>query len=608
MRVFVFLFITGSTLVMASDQTEDNCTTCDFEIASEILSEKLIKIKAKEHGVKSLGYVGGVLLPSEGKFDFKKIELAPFVGMGGGGIGLHAGSGVWHPQEPEQKGNLIINAVKKATALMPDDNLERGLSRYFGVLNYESYEGDSSVGSGNEGITGYMASSFSDNSCFRDLAIKFYGNLEVKSELVVQPDIFHGLTLNDKVGQPPFEKFQPGWLWQEAMKYGAGNPNLAMTLIGLCGHDDLAQDARLRIPSDDPSAIAEKNAKIKKLQEVIEEWRKAVLNENDTVERKRYEIKYARYSRILAKVKREPPYIRVNCPDKDSVFYTPQSLDKEADVSQATKDKVAKIQHPNDGAVAAPAKHYHVYGGAFMACQLRMEGVSPTTTATIEKEAARFYRSLRLCDKVDSIQSMQEILAAFATKVEKPQAARGRDNSNSRPVDSIAETIDYCEKNYSKSDCINFFQAQGLPSPSEIPPKMWKSKASIMVSEYDAITLYDKWFLGGKVLGTKIPCTNIQLSGPDLDKSVLLSNINHIDTCRGIVTSSRCRAAINRLKTYLVDFDWTMEQHENGAKFAAKHCKPGDSHKDIMDSACTALANTRATVDGAPAKTTNEAK
>ena len=117
-----------------------------------------------------------------------------------------------------------------------------------------------------------------------------------------------------------------------------------------------------------------------------------------------------------------------------------------------------------------------------------------------------------------------------------------------------------------------------------------KKKIANRMVRLDAAHLYNSWYLGGKsILGIKVPCTDIRLGGP---KNLLDANRNLFDSWRERPidaiewSKERYDAAAKYLTVWDVDFEWTIAQHEVGAKFAAEHCKKEKSGENPFQNIC----------------------
>lgn len=122
----------------------------------------------------------------------------------------------------------------------------------------------------------------------------------------------------------------------------AGNdPNIAMTLIGMCGHDNTGQG----------------------------------------------------------------PGNGIRCPPLGSQMYFPQSLGAGIDIPQELKDRILALQSSPSDPNPPQSKYYHVLGAAATSCLLIQRGVPRIVAQTIVQTAANAYRIGRLCSEIQTTQS-----------------------------------------------------------------------------------------------------------------------------------------------------------------------------------------------------------
>lgn len=266
----------------------------------------------------------------------------------------------------------------------PNTSFKRAVVDYTKIIAPELYT--SGVGQDNRGLQKLVVSKFNENEAFQNDAVSFYQDvakywaerLKGPSETLNEDNSY--ACRDDGQGIPPFaisyqcEKDKPriqlteaagtginknyeiGWVWDLALKNANGNPNRAMDLIGLCGHDNRFQGAKSFI--------------------------------NKETGQKTY----------------------LNCPEGSSPFFVPQALGKDADISGDLKNKIQQIQNPK-GTSNIPAKYYHTMGEAFVSCQLIQKGHKPEDVIEVAKLAARVYRSIYLCQKTAPYLDIKNALA-----------------------------------------------------------------------------------------------------------------------------------------------------------------------------------------------------
>ncbi|MEZ4873748.1 MAG: hypothetical protein R2827_16205 [Bdellovibrionales bacterium] len=538
------------------------------------------------------------------------------------------------PENQESSASDLYSVLKKEIARVPEGNLRNGIERYLDVLSFEDYSGDSSVGHSNEGISAYMSTKFSQNQCFQDLAISFYEEIqkwdpdenEASSPYDVPDDPLYGRpSISQSAGKAPNERLQPGWLWKTAMKHSKGDPNLAMALVAMCGHDDYSQ-GEFAWEDDSAAAREEIAERIKWATERVEKNRKRVMETPATDPQfKAYASVLQLNTQTLTDLKSQTSVPRTfMCNQETSRMYVPESLGKGVTISDDLKNKIATLQAPTLGAKAIPAKHYHVYGAAFMACQLIQEGVKPDTAIFLQKSAARAYRGIRMCSQMQDLLEERKLVFEDYQKYRKEFVRKkvGERNTvrGSRPIMSSPlgmrqylpkrvleiKRSDLCEppamtseqqmqdwqKNFGER-CNAINNLVGVPySDPDLTEEIIAEKIKAKMAKLDAAVLYDKWYLGGgTIAGKNIPCTDIRIRGP---KSIVPNGNNTTrrrqrNVCGSSFSNAECDEARKILATWDVDFEWTTAQHEVGARFAAENCKKLKPGEDPIQNACNAM-------------------
>lgn len=272
---------------------------------------------------------------------------------------------------------FLINAY-------PNTNFKRAAVDYIKIIAPELY--NSGVGQDNRGLQKLVVDKFNESESFQNDSISFYQDVaKYWAERIKEPsetldEENHYACRDDGQGTPPFaisyqcekdrarillteaagtnmnKDYEPGWLWKLALKNANGDPNRAMDIIGLCGHDNRFQGAKAFI--------------------------------NKETGQKTF----------------------LNCPDGSSPFFVPQALHKEADISNNLKKKIQELQNPY-GNSKIPAKYYHIMGEAFVSCQLIQKGHSAEDVIEVAKLAARVYRSIYLWQKISPYMEIKNALA-----------------------------------------------------------------------------------------------------------------------------------------------------------------------------------------------------
>jgi hypothetical protein len=465
-------------------------------------------------------------------------------------------------EESTSSPRVITNSIndmgavgQSLMAMVPTATDKRALARYFEMVNPQAYDGDGGVGSANRGLKGYFAGYLKKNQCYRNRVVDFYSEVSgvVNS---VKPDAYKP-SLGSSLAEASKGKLKPGWLYQLALKHSGNDPALALNLIGMCGHDDYGDHFNFKVSTSRIGPLL--TSEIERLQErkvsVEAELRKRSL---PSWAREDY---VARLATIRAQIEQArartgTASVNVSCPSASSVFFYPESLGAGVDIPADLRRDVVRIQRPRDlDASSIPAKHYHVLAGAMMACQLVREGMSPLLAEQVERQSARIYRGVRLC----------QVINGYRRDAEKPRTKSG------------------AEANLSASDL----------------ERIESGNTKIR----DAGELYSRWYTGGKTIaGKQIPCLDLRIGGPmDLlakspgDPDYKGFNILAPDKPSGW-SNARYDAAKARLATWMIDSRWTETQHAVGAKFAGRNCRKAPANQTLEDVACRvdeATARTR---------------
>jgi hypothetical protein len=171
-------------------------------------------------------------------------------------------------------------------------------------MGVEKYAQDSDVAGSNAGLNAYFGRLWGPDpedgkqdlkpseKCLRDKAVSFYtdvasllGSTNPKDCKALSTPSYIGCSENRpgllaKAGDDSAGKLEPGWLWQLAMKHANGNPNAALHLIGLCGHDDTAHGSRNILDQSEDvkvAAINEKQANLEAAKKRVSDAEKTVV-------------------------------------------------------------------------------------------------------------------------------------------------------------------------------------------------------------------------------------------------------------------------------------------------------------------------------------------
>jgi hypothetical protein len=272
-----------------------------------------------------------------------------------------------------------VSDVRDLVKYLPG-NASRAFESYLEVARPNEYKYNRQLKNNNAGVNAYFSEVYSreENKCLYTKALLFYSYIQGQENkksreegpLNGRPDI--------SSRTEPGTEIHPGWVWKKAMELSNGDPHQAMMLIGVCGHDDYGS-------SREPSFAELKNDSYhtdELLKQTDIKWSAAELRFNTGKNSGLYNF---------------------NCPKASSVFYTPGSLSKSADISEDLKKKIVQIQAPTKGAKVIPAKYYHVYNGAFMACKMIQDGVSKSAAVEYPAKFVSVYRRTRLCAESEKL-------------------------------------------------------------------------------------------------------------------------------------------------------------------------------------------------------------
>jgi hypothetical protein len=210
-----------------------------------------------------------------------------------------------------------------------------------------------SVGSSNKGANLRARSLLESSQCLATLAVGFYKSLDKHDKATISS-----------------RSNNPGWVWQKALEYSAGNRRLAAELIGLCLNDNLYPPTTFQI-NPTPSATIK-----------------------------------GRTPRTL------------ECPSSSNSVFTPGGLGESTMLDPATvraleatfQPDVKARQAIDGGFKPLPPKEYHTYTAATIGCELSTCGLSATETELVQDLLARAYRGKKLCDLMQASSEGKNVL------------------------------------------------------------------------------------------------------------------------------------------------------------------------------------------------------
>lgn len=567
-------------------------------------------------------------------------------------------------QNQKDKSTLGQTSTLLATIIdkIPDKNLQNGLREYVKIVNPKAYHGDS-VGGSNSGLVQYFSKRFQENACVRDAAKNFYADVatkmkkmnlcdqsrnessaeisklesqlaketdsKIKSDIKMQlkylskenkPEPVNETygcysnrpSLLDRVGVGEKSYLDEGWLMRLALKHSNGNPEAALELIGMCGHDDVSQGHYTYFDDSDAakSELSAQTSKLKGQKKNADEELKESFKKFNTDQESVY-LKSMNASMITKQLEFNKMQTgldrQMNCPPQNSDFYLSGSMSSTADISSSLKQKITDIQGKGNSGkeISIPSKHYHVYASAFLGCKMVRNGMTQEQAVVVQKQAARLYRGIRMCQAAN--ESNSDSSKEFFKK------ELGVDFNETAQIENKVLSI-LNEKNSGKFECkskkkitygmgmmvpggsqkITASQTEddsidtskckilkyfGISKLTQDESSVAKSKILNSLQRDDVAVLYRNWYFGGsKILGKDIPCTDLRYKGPTDLMKPNESILGKVFKPSGWSTE-RYEAASKRLATWDVDFEWTIAQHEAGSKYGAQICDPKNNQQ-----------------------------
>lgn len=508
-----------------------------------------------------------------GESSFSDAEAAVSGGLstGGGGPSLPAGEkktprldGTAVPEPaasscapPFSGGPQWYQTASQQLACLPAVPYRRAIMGYLELTGLHNYGGPH-VGASNSGLNKFYGGLVDKDPEFRAQVIGFYGRVAgLSPEEAPKPGRRN--TLGDVAGEGPNQGVEPGWVWKEALKSAKDDPNLAMRLIGFCGHDNTAQSP-VKIPRTPEQAKAAMEAERVRLTANIAKRTRALkgaaceeaagngmlamlsLEEPSTPEELCQWLRLERGWLAGLKIEDFNVESRQVCPSPVSSFYLPRSLDRDADVADDLKKKVARIQKGGEDRLAqVPAKYYHVLGAAASTCELIRNGAPAWIAETVQGKAAWTYRTLRMKTDAEIHSYKRE---EFRLGYEEYVRGLGKGEA---ALDEEA-----WRERTNEEALVNGTRRMSL-------------------THMDAFELMDRWGYGGTVLGVELPPLDFRLGW--------LAGKFFKSRPEGW-SDKRFEAAKARMETFFIDWEWTVAGHEAGAAFAAKVCRDKNASDD----------------------------
>jgi hypothetical protein len=509
-------------------------------------------------------------------------------------------------RSPNEAANSIKGILEKIPGAAGTSCL---VNDFLDIVNGDEYNHSLDTQIANYGLVAHFKRAADANPELAEHAHAFYQHVH---EMAGEENFQSGANdtrpyLLEEAGDANNEKLPAGWAWNLALKDSGGDPNLAMQLIGLCGHDDTQNGmipAGLRNPEElngmRNSITEQTRFALAAVDAKIAAPMSSVSGDMCTVQVKDIGASslsfllgfdYVRFSSFenysatlsaagtcsdpatltLAHEKLQA-YLKEGleltafkftseaerCPSASTAtgFYLPKSLGANADISASSKKRlVNSIYNPKlrncKGGSCLPAKYYHVYGAAAVACEMIARGHNPRIVTELAAASGWAYRVMWLTSLIQE-KCPSEVNTAPARK---------------ENIESWSVTLnDVLHIGARKSCDVDTVEAPFPAAPladAYANPQTMCDAAALLRHETVSGNL-------GQSLGaiyTNIPAGKLFMQGTDSPSY----NDSHLAKAWGAKRLSSARQAVESIKA---DFAWTREQHRIGAKFAATVCKP----------------------------------
>ncbi|HEX4923500.1 MAG TPA: hypothetical protein VFV50_05420, partial [Bdellovibrionales bacterium] len=237
----------------------------------------------------------------------------------------------------------MVDRAMQYTRLIP--GIGPLIAEYRSVVRPSAYTSLDSVGVGNTGINSHFAGLHDKSPCLGELTKRFYAQVSELDFKNYPPGdkrpsrrrLEGRPSLQNTTADPDHQDLKPGWAWELALRIAGGDANVAMTIIGTCGHDDTSRgELRYPVRSMD-EARAEHGRAGAQLQALYGRVNQA-LTQAHRERRSPAQIEALDYYLKRLQEAREqlrPEHFqreKLICPANNSNFYLPQSLGAAVDI------------------------------------------------------------------------------------------------------------------------------------------------------------------------------------------------------------------------------------------------------------------------------------
>ncbi len=384
----------------------------------------------------------------------------------------------------------------------------------------------------------------------------------------------------DKLGENELHELKAGWVWQLAMKHSKNNPNLAMFLIGILGHD----------PEKSMWLVHPNSGISFGLLTTTSFFHTESLGPNITISEKLKSeiIHYNSY--LLPYYLKEQSKTSLNIDNKNTIA------------------NIANMAHLMN------TKYYHVYTSAFLACALKEFKIEDSFIINFQKRVSRTYRTSIACENkynlLSFLNTLTNIINSYHRNIKSntpsfsfqrlnleyktksyfenlPQYLLELHNKCIDQSSANNEQSELCDKYLEIFDSnFNFY----LNFSGKITLEESKEAVSYIAEKYYTKQFFELFYICNhdiKYLDIPFEYTNVLGTMKEFEEytneqltRILKQVIN--------VPDNYLTNVINNIRLFSIDIMWTESQHEVGAHFAINNCQPG-GYKDIEIHAKEAL-------------------
>lgn len=452
------------------------------------------------------------------------------------------------------------------------------------------------------------------NSCFAEKAKSFYAKVsKINSSARERP------WLGEVAGKGNFSNLKPGWLWKLALEETHGDKNLALSLIGLCGHDDKHQSNLSSVaPSSLVYTITLTESEKGEFKTSLVNCQADLLNlkkngDTDSPEYKKLDKYINHIFNVIGD--RYDLTGAINCPNWTSPMYAAGSLGENVDLQPEIKEQIQKYQE-NDlmfGNKRLPSKYYHIMGGAQQACTLIQDGMTPKNALMVQSMASAAYRATRLCMTLSADEKffsewsndLENLTIEKLKEIKDPKLIERFRNVgfnlnvlNSLPNRDLELKLEALKSYIIASQSLHHWN----PNKNELSSA--KGEYSKQFGEQGE-KLFDQ-ISSGKGFDFQYSALKAAAGLKDQnspEKDCILNLVlmqfspSYKQALKCDLKTPRCAAAGAKLDSWNADMTWTTQSHRKGAEFAAKACsKLSGSFQSLASNKCQNINKSEPTV------------